>query len=67
MLYHEFGIEYITLQIDHVGDYAAEGSDLRFLPQIKEWDVRWTPVSGRAPPPPYENAPSTHFNEKDKV
>jgi cobalt-zinc-cadmium efflux system protein len=35
MLYREFGIEHTTLQVDHVGDHAAEGPRLQFLPQIK--------------------------------
>jgi cobalt-zinc-cadmium efflux system protein len=35
MLYREFAIEHTTLQVDHVGDHAAEGPRLQFLPQIK--------------------------------
>jgi cobalt-zinc-cadmium efflux system protein len=35
MLYREFGIEHTTLQVDHVGDHAAEGPRLQFLPQVK--------------------------------
>ena len=37
----EFGIDHTTLQFDHVGDHAAEGRRLRFLPQAKRrGDVR---------------------------
>jgi cobalt-zinc-cadmium efflux system protein len=35
VLYRDFGIEHTTLQVDHVGDHAAEGPRLQFLPQIK--------------------------------
>jgi cobalt-zinc-cadmium efflux system protein len=35
LLYREFGIEHTKLQVDHVGDHAAEGPRLQFLPQIK--------------------------------
>ena len=41
MLDGEFGIDHTTLQFDHVGDHAAEGRRLRFLPQAKRrGDVR---------------------------
>src|SRR5215218_4537771 len=41
MLDGEFGIDHTTLQVDHVGDHAAEGRRLRFLPQAKRrGDVR---------------------------
>ncbi|MDQ3791735.1 MAG: cation diffusion facilitator family transporter [Actinomycetota bacterium] len=38
VLYREFAIEHTTLQVDHVGDHAAEGPRLQFLPQIKKRD-----------------------------
>jgi cobalt-zinc-cadmium efflux system protein len=34
MIYREFGIEHTTLQVDHVGDHAAEDKRIQFLPQI---------------------------------
>jgi cobalt-zinc-cadmium efflux system protein len=36
VLYSDFGIEHTTLQVDHVGDHAAEGPRLQFLPQIRK-------------------------------
>jgi cobalt-zinc-cadmium efflux system protein len=36
MLEHEFGIEHTTLQVDHVGDHAAEGPRLQFLPRAEK-------------------------------
>jgi cobalt-zinc-cadmium efflux system protein len=38
VLDREFGIDHTTLQVDHVGDHAAEGQRLQFLPQIKKRD-----------------------------
>lgn len=40
VLYREFGIEHTTLQVDHVGDHAAEGPRLQFLPQIRKRNTR---------------------------
>ncbi len=40
VLTREFGIEHTTLQVDHVGDHAAEGPRLQFLPEIRKRDVR---------------------------
>jgi cobalt-zinc-cadmium efflux system protein len=34
LIYREFGIEHTTLQVDHVGDHAAEDKRIQFLPQI---------------------------------
>jgi cobalt-zinc-cadmium efflux system protein len=34
IIYREFGIEHTTLQVDHVGDHAAEDKRIQFLPQI---------------------------------
>jgi cobalt-zinc-cadmium efflux system protein len=39
VLYREFGIEHTTLQVDHLGDHAAGGPRLQFLPQIKRRDA----------------------------
>jgi hypothetical protein len=39
-LYREFGIEHTTLPVDHVGDHAAEGPRLKFLPRIEKRDTR---------------------------
>jgi cobalt-zinc-cadmium efflux system protein len=36
VIYREFGIEHTTLQVDHVGDHAAEDKRIQFLPQIRE-------------------------------
>jgi cobalt-zinc-cadmium efflux system protein len=36
VIYREFGIEHTTLQVDHVGDHAAEDMRIQFLPQIKK-------------------------------
>jgi hypothetical protein len=36
VLDREFGIDHTAQQVDHVGDHAAEGQRIRFLPQIKE-------------------------------
>ena len=36
----EFGIEHTTLQVDHVGDHAAEGPRLQFLPRIEKRHTR---------------------------
>jgi cobalt-zinc-cadmium efflux system protein len=33
MLEHEYDIEHTTLQVDHVGDHAAEGQHLQFTPR----------------------------------
>jgi cobalt-zinc-cadmium efflux system protein len=33
VLKEEFGIEHTTLQVDHLGDHAAEGTRLQFLPR----------------------------------
>jgi cobalt-zinc-cadmium efflux system protein len=38
VLYREFGIEHTTLQVDHTGDYEAEGLPLQFLPRIERRD-----------------------------
>jgi cobalt-zinc-cadmium efflux system protein len=35
-IYREFGIEHTTLQVDHVGDHAAEDKRIQFLPQIRK-------------------------------
>lgn len=40
VLYREFGLEHTTLQVDHVGDYAAEGRRLKFLPEIRKRNAR---------------------------
>jgi cobalt-zinc-cadmium efflux system protein len=40
VLYREFGIEHTTLQVDHVGDHAAEAPRLKFLPRIEKRDTR---------------------------
>jgi cobalt-zinc-cadmium efflux system protein len=40
MLYAEFGMEHTTLQVDHVGDHAAAGPRLQFLPRIEKRDVQ---------------------------
>jgi cobalt-zinc-cadmium efflux system protein len=40
MIYREFGIEHTTLQVDHVGDHAAEDKRIQFLPQIKKREAR---------------------------
>lgn len=40
LLAHEFGIEHTTLQMDHVGDHAAEGPRLQFLPRIEKRGLR---------------------------
>jgi cobalt-zinc-cadmium efflux system protein len=40
VLYREFGIEHTTLQVDHVGDHAAEGPRLQFLPHIEKRHTR---------------------------
>jgi cobalt-zinc-cadmium efflux system protein len=40
VLYRGFGIEHTTLQVDHVGDHAAEGPRLQFLPRIEKQDTR---------------------------
>jgi cobalt-zinc-cadmium efflux system protein len=40
VLYREFGIEHTTLQVDHVGDHAAEDERIQFLPQIRKRDAR---------------------------
>jgi cobalt-zinc-cadmium efflux system protein len=40
MLYREFGIEHTTLQVDHVGDHAAEHKRLQFLPQVRRREAR---------------------------
>jgi cobalt-zinc-cadmium efflux system protein len=40
LLYREFGIEHTTLQVDHVGDHAAEDERIQFLPQIRKRDAR---------------------------
>jgi cobalt-zinc-cadmium efflux system protein len=40
VLYREFGIEHTTLQVDHVGDHAAEGPRLQFLPRIEKRHTR---------------------------
>jgi cobalt-zinc-cadmium efflux system protein len=40
VLYRDFGIEHTTLQVDHVGDHAAEGPRLQFLPQIRKRHTR---------------------------
>jgi cobalt-zinc-cadmium efflux system protein len=39
VLDREFGIEHTTLQVDHVGDHAAEGPRLQFLPQLRKRDA----------------------------
>jgi cobalt-zinc-cadmium efflux system protein len=38
--YREFGIEHTTLQVDHVGDHAAEDKCIQFLPQITKREAR---------------------------
>jgi cobalt-zinc-cadmium efflux system protein len=40
VIYREFGIEHTTLQVDHVGDHAAEDERIQFLPQIRKRDAR---------------------------
>jgi cobalt-zinc-cadmium efflux system protein len=40
MIYQDFGIEHTTLQVDHVGDHAAEAPRLQFLPQITKREAR---------------------------
>jgi cobalt-zinc-cadmium efflux system protein len=40
VLYREFSIEHTTLQVDHVGDHAAEDERIQFLPQIRRRDAR---------------------------
>lgn len=35
LLAHEYGIEHTTLQVDHVGDHAADNTRLRFLPRAE--------------------------------
>jgi len=35
LLAHEYGIEHTTLQVDHVGDQAADNTRLQFLPRIE--------------------------------
>jgi cobalt-zinc-cadmium efflux system protein len=40
MIYREFGIEHTTLQVDHVGDHAAEDKRIQFLPQITKREAR---------------------------
>ena len=40
VIYREFGIEHTTLQVDHVGDHAAEGPRLQFLPRIEKRNAR---------------------------
>ncbi len=40
VIYREFGIEHTTLQVDHVGDHAAEDKRIQFLPQIKKREAR---------------------------
>jgi cobalt-zinc-cadmium efflux system protein len=39
VLYREFGVVHTTLQVDHVGDHAAEGPRLQFLPRIEKRDI----------------------------
>ena len=41
VLDREFGLEHTTLQVDHVGDHAAEGEGrrLKFLPEIRRRDA----------------------------
>jgi cobalt-zinc-cadmium efflux system protein len=36
VLYRGFDIEHTTLQVDHVGDHAAEGPRLQFLPRFEK-------------------------------
>ncbi len=36
LLAHEYGIEHTTLQVDHVGDHAADNTRLQFLPRIEK-------------------------------
>lgn len=38
LLGEEFGIEHTTLQMDHVGDHAAEGEPLQFMPRRGKTD-----------------------------
>ena len=38
-IYREFGIVHTTLQVDHVGDHAAEDKRIQFLPQIRKREV----------------------------
>jgi cobalt-zinc-cadmium efflux system protein len=40
VIYREFGIEHTTLQVDHVGDHAAEDKRIQFLPQIRRREAR---------------------------
>jgi cobalt-zinc-cadmium efflux system protein len=40
IIYREFGIEHTTLQVDHVGDHAAEDKRIQFLPQITKREAR---------------------------
>lgn len=40
VLYREFSIEHTTLQVDHVGDHAAEDERIKFLPQVRRRDTR---------------------------
>jgi cobalt-zinc-cadmium efflux system protein len=40
MIYREFGIEHTTLQVDHVGDHAAEDKRIQFLPHIRKREAR---------------------------
>ncbi|HSK99297.1 MAG TPA: cation diffusion facilitator family transporter [Rubrobacteraceae bacterium] len=35
VLAHEYGIEHTTLQVDHVGDHAADNTRLTFLPRVE--------------------------------
>ncbi len=36
LLAHEYGIEHTTLQVDHVGDHAADNTRLQFFPRIEK-------------------------------
>jgi cobalt-zinc-cadmium efflux system protein len=40
IIYREFGIEHTTLQVDHVGDHAAEDKRIQFLPHITKREAR---------------------------
>jgi cobalt-zinc-cadmium efflux system protein len=40
VLYREFGIEHTTLQVDHVGDHAAEDERIQILPQTRKRKAR---------------------------
>jgi cobalt-zinc-cadmium efflux system protein len=40
IIYREFGIEHTTLQVDHVGDHAAEDKRIQFLPRITKREAR---------------------------